>query len=158
MDKIYFEVCCGNIDDVLLCQKHKVKRIELNLALYIGGLTPSLGLAKLAREAYDGEIIAMLRPRAGGFIYNDAEMKVIFEDLEALKPYVDGFVFGSLNSDKTIDVENLKKVRDLSTGKQLAFHRAFDLVDDYKKAIEQLIELKVDRVLTGGLALDCSKG
>lgn len=157
-NKILFEVCCGHLADVIICQQQKVQRIELNVGLSIGGLTPSYGLAVKAREVYDGKIVAMLRTRAGGFTYNEDELQVIAQDIKALMPYVDGFVFGCLDDNQQIDVAMLKKVRQWTKGKELAFHRAFDLVSDYKVAIEQLIDCNVERVLTSGLAFDCQQG
>ncbi len=158
MDKLLFEVACGNIEDIILCEKHGVERIELNLALAIGGLTPSIGLAKKTRELYSGKVIAMLRPRAGGFIYSKEELEVMKEDAEALYPYVDGYVFGCVNKDATIDINMLKEVKTWCKDKELVFHRAFDLVEDAFVSIEELISCGVDRVLTSGLGYDVPAG
>ena len=158
MDKLLFEVSIGGIDDVILAQKYGVDRIELNIGLRLGGLTPSLALCEKTRELYDGTIIAMIRTRGGGFRYTEKEMKIHYRDIEILSPWVDGFVFGCLNEDLKIDKDILKKVRELTLTKKLAFHRAFDLVDDMDEAIKTLIECKVDRVLTAGVKYSVNEG
>ncbi len=148
---LLFETCIGHIDDVALAQKYEIKRIELNCALNLGGLTPSLAMVKQARALYSGKIIVMIRCRPGGFTYSHKEMAVHFQDIEIFRPYVDGYAFGCLRDNGEIATELLGQIREITQGKELAFHRAFDLVTDCDKAMQELIICGVDRVLSGGL-------
>lgn len=155
------EICCGSYEDVYNADLAKADRVELNSALYLGGLTPSLGSFLLAKKQTSMEIICMLRPRGAGFCYSAKDVEVIFEDaLIFLKHGVDGLAFGFLNEDFSINEELTLKMVQLihSYHKQAVFHRAFDLVLDQAQALETLIALKVDRVLTSGGQENVLKG
>lgn len=153
MGKI-IEICCGSYYDALESYKGGAKRIELNSALYLGGLTPSLGSLKLTKENTDLKVICMVRPRAGGFTYNQKDIEVMFYDAEILMENgADGLAFGFLNEDATVNKNLTKKMVDLihKYNGEAVFHRAFDCVEDPEKGIEELIEIGVDRLLTSGL-------
>lgn len=155
-----FEVCAGSYQDVLNA-KEDCERIELNSALYLGGLTPSLATFKKSRAAFDKEIAVMIRPRGGGFCYLENEIEVMMEDAKIfLENGADAIVFGFLNEDYTINIEACEKMVKLvhSYQKQAVFHRAIDVTKDYIQSIEQLINLKVDRILTSGHALNVDAG
>lgn len=148
------EICCGSYHDCLMAQKGKADRIELNSALFLGGLTPSIASLKLAKRDVSLPIICMVRPRGAGFCYSDDEIKVIFEDAkELLEAGSNGLAFGFLKENAEIDVELTKQMVELikSYGKEAVFHRAFDCVKDPHSAIQQLIECGIDRVLSSGL-------
>lgn len=149
----FVEICCGSYEDAFIAKEAGADQIELNSALFLGGLTPSTGVVKLIKENIDIKIIAMARPRAGGFYYNEFEYSTIIKDVEELLSFdVDGIVFGCLTEDREINIEKNKKIVDLikSKNKLAVFHRAFDQTVDPFKATEELIELGVDRVLTSG--------
>lgn len=153
MEKI-IEVCCGSYDDALASYRGGAKRIELNSALYLGGLTPSLASLILTKKNTDLKVIAMVRPRAAGFCYRDEEFKTMKLDATLmLENGADGIAFGCLTKDSEIDVKQTKEIVDIikSFNKEVVFHRAFDCVRDVDKAMNILIELGVDRVLTSGL-------
>jgi copper homeostasis protein len=144
------EVCCGGIDEVIQCQQAGIKRIELNCGLMLGGLTPSIGLMRQARAVFSGQIIAMIRPRGGGFEYSAQELLVCFDDAVAmLANGADGIAFGCLKGHQ-LDLEVMDKMRQLTVDKVFVCHRAFDLVDNQFQSLDELINLKVDRVLTSG--------
>lgn len=148
------EICCGSYHDCLMAQKGKADRIELNSALFLGGLTPSIASLKLAKRDVSLPIICMVRPRGAGFCYSEDEVEVIFADAkELLEAGSDGLAFGFLNEDATINVELTKKMVELikSYSKEAVFHRAFDCVKDAHTAIQQLIDCGIDRVLSSGL-------
>lgn len=148
------EICCGSYHDCLMAQKGKADRIELNSALFLGGLTPSIASLKLAKRDVSLPIICMVRPRGAGFCYSEDEVKVIFEDAkELLEAGSDGLAFGFLKADASIDIELTKQMVQLihSYGKEAVFHRAFDCVKDAHSAIQVLIECGIDRVLSSGL-------
>lgn len=103
----------------------------------------------------------MLRPRGAGFNYSQEEIETILEDASLfLENGVDGLAFGFLNKNKAIDVEKTRLMTDLihNYKKEAVFHRAFDLCVDLNKAIEVLIELGIDRVLTSGGAVNAIEG
>lgn len=151
--KILLEVCCGSADDVVQAHLGGADRVELNSSLFHGGLTPSLGSLKIAKERTPLPVIAMLRPRQGGFCYTEAEFAVALADArEMVRAGADGLVFGFLHPDGTIDEARCQKVIDIvrEAGKAAVFHRAIDVTPDWKRALDTLIRLGVDRVLTSG--------
>lgn len=148
------EVCAGSLLDCVIAQENGANRIELNSALHLGGLTTSLATLRLAKQQVTIPIICMIRPRGAGFCYDEYDKQVMFEDAKLLlENGADGLAFGFLNENKTIDVANTKRMIDLihSYGKDAVFHRAFDCVQDPFEAIEKLIALRCDRILTSGL-------
>lgn len=148
------EVCAGSLADCIIAQQNAADRIELNTALHLGGLTPSLATLQLAKEKVNLPIICMVRPRGAGFYYDVYDKQVMFTDAKILlENGADGLAFGFLNADKTIDIDATKQMIDLihSYGKEAVFHRAFDCVDNPYEAIETLISLGCNRLLTSGL-------
>lgn len=160
MSNYIIEVCAGTITDCINAKKAGANRIELVSATYMGGLTPSLGLVKKSLEL-DIDIIAMTRPRGGGFLYNESELDVIFEDAKLMLDLgVKGLAFGFLNEDHTIDVRNTKKMVELikTYNAEAVFHRAFDLTPDLDESTKLLIELGITRILTSGGRSNVSEG
>lgn len=160
MEKI-IEICCGSYYDALAAYKGGAKRIELNSALYLGGLTPSLAALTLTKANTDLKVICMVRPRGAGFCYNAQDFEVMKEDTKILLEHgADGIAFGCLNEKGNVDVEQTKEIISIikSYGKEVVFHRAFDCVKDPYQAIETLIELGVDRILTSGLKAKAMDG
>ena len=156
-----YEICCGSYEDALQASRGGAERIELNTALHLGGLTPTIASVKLTRENTSLKIISMVRPRAGGFHYTQAEKEQMFAEAELLLEYGShGLAFGFLHADATVDVESTKKMTALihAKGGEAVFHRAFDCVKDPYEAIEQLIAAGVDRILTSGLAPKAVEG
>ena len=161
MKRDIFEVCAGSVQDCINAQLGGADRVELNSALHLGGLTPSLAMLKLVKEKTSLKVICMDRPRAAGFCYDDVEIETMFEDAKILlENGADGISFGFLNSDATINVTETKKMVELihQYQKEAVFHRAFDCVDDPMHAIKQLIDCGVDRILTSGLQPTAMQG
>lgn len=150
------EVCIDNIEDAIICNKYlgTISRVELNLGLGLGGLSPNIELVKKTREILDESIVlvCMIRSRAGDFNYSDLEFELMYEQAQNIIDYCDGLVFGALNEDKTIDIEKTKKILNLcqDKNKEFVFHRAIDVCKEYFEAINLLDDLGVDRVLTSG--------
>ena len=104
MPHILIEACCGSADDALEASRGGADRVELNAALYLGGLTPSIGSLRVLREASAVPVMAMLRPREGGFRYTDTAFASMLADGEQLLAAgADGLVFGCLTPDGEID-------------------------------------------------------
>ena len=157
MKKILVEVCCGSADDVIEAKKAGADRVELNSDLFHGGLTPTVGSLLVAKRETGMKIMTMIRPREGGFCYTEAEFAVAIEDAKQLLANgSDGLVFGFLHTDGTIDVKRTAILANLaySAGKEAVFHRAIDVVPDWKQALDLLIDLNITRVLTSGQEAD----
>ena len=153
---ILIEICIGNISDAVKASKYPIDRIELNSALELGGLTPSLETLKYLKKTIDTPLCCMVRPRGGDFCYNDTEYETMKKDAENfLKEGADGIVFGFLHEDKTIDVKRTKDMADLihSYGKEAVFHKAFDETEDLDRSVKELIACGIDRILTSGRAV-----
>ena len=155
MRKVLLEICCGSAEDAIVAARNGADRVELNNNLFQGGLTPSIGTLRTVKEHADIPVMAMVRPRAGGFCYTDIEMETARADAKALlQAGADGLVFGFLHGDGTIDEERTKEFVEICEGKPCVFHRAIDVTPDWKRALDSLIRLGVTRVLTSGQESD----
>jgi copper homeostasis protein len=148
---VTFEVCVDSAEAALAAQEGGADRVELCSDLLEGGLTPTHGTLKVARERLRIKIMAMVRPRGGDFCYSDVELAVMREDLLAAKALgADGIVFGLLQPDGTIDRDRTRDLVACARPLPVTFHRAFDMTRDPFEALDVLIDLGVDRVLTSG--------
>ena len=145
------EICTASVEDCIAAQEGGAHRVELNAALALGGLTPSLGTLIEARAAIDLPIIVMIRPRPGGFCYSPRDFAAMQRDVDlALDHDADGIAFGILNEDGTLDEPRCKQLIAQIGDHEVVFHRAFDVVPDPSDTLERLIDLGVRRVLTSG--------
>ena len=152
MERI-IEICAGGYGDCLSAALGGAERVELNAALSVGGLTPTVAVLKRVKQDTDLKVICMVRPRAGGFCYTEQEKMLMFEEAELLLSHgADGLAFGFLNEDGSIDKDSTGRMIDLirARKKEAVFHRAFDVCSDAYGAMELLISLGADRVLTSG--------
>jgi len=148
------EICCGSYYDAKQAALGGAKRIELNTALMLGGLTPTAATVAMVKENLDLKVISMVRPRGAGFCYLDEEFAVMERECrEVLEAGADGIAFGCLKGDGSVDQEKSRRLVDLikGKGKEAVFHRAFDCTGDPFEAMELLVAMGVDRVLTSGL-------
>lgn len=126
-------------------------RIELCANLAEGGTTPSFGTIKLCRKEFNIDIYPIIRPRGGDFLYTDAEFNIMLEDVKRCKKFnCDGIVTGLLNSDGSIDIKRTSFLLNVAYPMGVTFHRAFDRCKDPFQALEQLIEMGCERILTSG--------
>lgn len=133
-------------------------RIELCAALDVGGLTPPPGMIALAARA-PIPVYAIIRPRAGSFVYDADNEAAMMADIDAVRAAgLAGVVIGASRPDMTLDMPLLKRLMAQSQGLGVTLHRAFDLVPDPFEALEQAIELGVERVLTSGLKVSGPEG
>ena len=150
---VLIEVCAGTLDDLEAAEAGGADRIELNSGLQLGGLTPSPALLEHAVSLFPGKVIAMIRPRAGGFAYSAADWRTCLRDTElALAAGASGIAIGVLTGTREIDVARLTQVVRLAKDREVVFHRAFDLVADWRRSLELLNEVGVHRILTSGQA------
>jgi copper homeostasis protein len=134
-------------------------RIELAPELTAGGLTPSDELTRSVLDQVDVPIFAMVRPRAGDFVYSAGEVADMCGTIERLRALgVHGVVTGALTSSGTIDLAATSALVAAAAGIPLTFHRAFDHAADLSVALEQLVDLGVTRVLTSGGAPTALEG
>ena len=148
---ILVEICCGSLEDAMEAEQGGADRVELCSALFLGGLTPSLGTIVEAKTRLKIPVVVMIRPRGGGFRYTQPEMAVMERDtMLACEQGADGIVFGVLNADGTIDEERCRRIRNLIGDRQAVFHRAFDVTPDPFRAMDQLVEMGFTRILTSG--------
>jgi copper homeostasis protein len=153
------EVCANSYESALNAKKAGADRIELCTELAVGGITPSYGLIKKVRKEIAIPINVLIRPRSGDFTYSDTEFDIMKSDIELCKKLgCNGIVSGILSSDLTIDLKRTKELVDLAKPLSFIFHRAFDWVIDPFKALEQLIDLDVDRILSSGQEINAAKG
>ena len=148
---IQIEICCGSIDDVIEAEIGGADRVELCSALFLGGLTPSMGTVLEAKSRLKIPVMVMIRPRDGGFCYSEAEMASMERDAElAVANGVDGVVFGMLHPDGTVDSERCQRILKQIGNKQKVFHRAFDVTPDPYRAMDEIVDLGFTRILTSG--------
>ena len=161
MSQRIIEICAGSYEDALASYKGGATRIELNSALHLGGLTPSLASLKLTKQNTNLKVITMIRPRGAGFHYTDEEFEVMKLDTKIMMENgADGIAFGILDESGNVDVKRNKEIIDIvkSYNGEVVFHRAFDCVKDPYTTMETLIELGVTRVLTSGLENKAMEG
>lgn len=151
MARILLEICCGSAEDVIEAARGGADRVELNSSMFLGGLTPTLGSLRTVKKHTPIPVMAMVRPRAGGFCYTDIEFETAKEDARLLlENGADGLVFGFLREDGTVDEDRTRELVSIAGGRPCVFHRALDVVPDWKRALDQLVSLGVTRVLTSG--------
>ncbi len=151
MERPIFEVCVDSIESALAAERGGAERVELCSDLLEGGLTPSYGVLRVARERLRIGIMAMVRPRGGDFCYSEAEFAAMLEDVSmARETGVQGVVFGVLTPDGDVDGDRTRQLIERARPLAVTFHRAFDMTRDPYAALEVLIGLGVDRVLTSG--------
>lgn len=150
-DGLRFEICVDSVAGVIAARDAGAHRVELCASLIEGGTTPSLGMIRRARRVEGIGLHVIIRPRGGDFLYSPEEIEVMEADIDAAKAAgADGIVFGMLNADGTIDVELTRRLVARSRPAAVTFHRAFDMTPDPFAALETLIGLGVERVLTTG--------
>ena len=145
------EVCAESYEHALKAEKAGADRIELCKDLHLDGLTPDYESAKKTIDSLNIPVFILIRHREGDFIYSDEEFELMKQDILKFKEMgCKGIVSGVLNDDNSIDIERTKELVELSRPLEFTFHRAFDIVSDPLKEIENLIRLGVDRILTSG--------
>ena len=158
MDYI-LEVIGFNIESCLLAQSAGTHRIELCDNPREGGTTPSYGFIKAARALLQIGLYPIIRPRGGDFFYTDAEFDIMKADVQLCKELgCNGVVIGMLHADGTVDTERCRELVDIASPLGVTFHRAFDRTNDPFKALEEIISIGCERILTSGLRPTASEG
>lgn len=152
MKNYLFEVCTNSVESCIAAQEGGANRVELCAGIPEGGTTPSYGEIAMAREVLTTtRLHVIIRPRGGDFLYSPVEVKTMLKDIEMARQLgADGVVFGCLTTNGGIDVPVMKQLMEVSKGLSVTFHRAFDVCRDASEALEQIIDLGCDRILTSG--------
>ena len=145
------EIACFNLESALIAQKAGADRVELCADMLVGGTTPIIETIQQARKHLTIDLYVMIRPRGGNLVCSEAEFEQMKLEIETIKKLgVNGFVFGILNKDKTINIEQNKVLVELANPFPCTFHRAFDEVLDYQQALEDVISCGFSTILTSG--------
>jgi len=153
------EICTSNFQSAINAQNAGAHRVELCSELAVGGITPSYGLIKQVMETIKIPVFVLIRPRSGNFTYSDDEFNIMKRDIQLCKELgCNGIVSGVLNFDNSIDIERTRELIEHSKPLYFTFHRAFDWTPNPYEAMEQLIEMNVDRILTSGHESSAEKG
>ncbi|MDR1780392.1 MAG: copper homeostasis protein CutC [Tannerella sp.] len=154
------EICANSAQSVVEAAAGGAQRVELCAAIPEGGTTPSYGEIRTAQAlAPSIDINVIIRPRGGDFLYTPAEVQSMLFDIEMARSLgVHGVVFGCLSAEGDIDTALMHRLIEAAQPLSVTCHRAFDVCRDPFTALEQLIELGVDRILTSGQQPDAVKG
>ena len=157
--KFKLEVIGFTIESCLIAQAAGAHRIELCDNPSEGGTTPSYGFIKAAREKLTIELYPIIRPRGGDFLYSDTEFEIMKADVQICKNIgCNGVVIGILLADGTVDKERCKQLIDIAYPMGVTFHRAFDRTADPFKALEDIISIGCERILTSGQKPSVNEG
>lgn len=153
------EVAANSVASALAAEAGGAARVELCSALELGGLTPSHAAIATAVERLRIPVHVLIRPRAGDFVFDDPECDVMQRDIEICKSLgCAGVVIGVLTIDGNVDVPRCRRLMDAARGMSVTFHRAFDFANDPGRALEAVIALGCERLLTSGQAADALTG
>jgi copper homeostasis protein len=150
-EQILIEIATADLETTRQAVEGGADRIELCANLSEGGTTPSVGTMRVCRELFDLPIFPIIRPRAGDFLYTDDEFNAMRYEVESARSLgFEGVVIGLLLADGKIDLTRTARLRELAYPMEVTFHRAFDRCLDPYVALDELIGIGVDRVLTSG--------
>lgn len=152
MENYQFEVCANSVESCFAAQAGGADRVELCAGIPEGGTTPSYGDIFIAREALTKtRLHVIIRPRGGDFLYSPTEQRIMLKDIDnARRLEADGVVFGCLTAEGDIDLPLMKQLMEAAQGMSVTFHRAFDVCRNPQKALEDIIGLGCQRILTSG--------
>ena len=150
---VLFEVCANSVTSAIIAQNGGAARVELCENLSEGGTTPSYGQIAVTRQHLNIPINVLIRPRPGDFLYTDIEFDIMRADVEyAIQAGCNGIVIGILDEEGNIDKVRCTELIGLAheSGLSVTFHRAFDVCRNYEQALEDIIAMGCDRILTSG--------
>ncbi len=157
--KFILEICLDSVESAMIAQEAGADRVELCANLSEGGTTPSIGTIQLTRKYLHIPGHVIIRPRGGDFCYSDLEFDVMKKDILAAKQLgVDGFVFGILDPDANVDFDRTSELVELAKPQSVTFHRAFDMTSAPFSAMENIIKMGADRILTSGWQQTAEEG
>jgi len=145
------EICAQSYQAAINAANGGADRLELCSHLGGGGITPSLGLLAQVKKEINIPIFVLIRPRPGHFYYSSGELTIMVKDIKVcVDAGADGIVSGCLTRENLLDIPSIHLMLNAAQGLQFTFHRAFEQIKDASLALNQLIDLGVSRILTGG--------
>lgn len=159
-NKSKIEICANSVESAVKAQQAGAYRVELCAGIPEGGTTPSFGEIRMARQLlHQTKLHVIIRPRGGDFLYSPIEQEIMLHDIKVARQLgADGVVFGCLTAEGDVDVPLMKKLMNGVGEMSVTFHRAFDMCSNPKEALEQIIDLGIDRILTSGQEETAEKG
>lgn len=157
--KYFLEACCTSLEAVRAAEMNGARRIELCEQLEIGGVTPSETLLRETLAATSLPVNVLIRPRGGDFVYSEAEVGTMLDSIRRCRDLgVGGVVIGALTPSGAVDMPLMRRLMAASDSLSVTFHRAFDETADPLDALEDIISLGCERLLTSGHAPDAYAG
>ena len=158
-NKRFLECCCTDVAEAVEAMYGGAGRIELCTDLPCGGVTPSRSCIEATLGSVNIPVNVLIRARGGDFVYSEEEIKTMAESVRMCRELgVNGVVVGALREDGSIDTETVRRLIVEADGLHVTFHRAFDECADPFKALEDIIALGCDRLLTAGHASNVNDG
>ncbi len=159
-NKSKIEICANSVESAVKAQQAGAYRVELCAGIPEGGTTPSFGEIRMARQLLNHtKLHVIIRPRGGDFLYSPIEQEIMLHDIKVARQLgADGVVFGCLTAEGNVDMPLMKKLMNGVGEMSVTFHRAFDMCSNPREALEQIIELGIDRILTSGQEETAEKG
>lgn len=159
-NKSKIEICANSVESAVKAQQAGAYRVELCAGIPEGGTTPSFGEIRMARQLlHQTKLHVIIRPRGGDFLYSPIEQEIMLHNIKVARQLgADGVVFGCLTAEGDVDVPLMKKLMNGVGEMSVTFHRAFDMCSNPKEALEQIIDLGIDRILTSGQEETAEKG
>ena len=156
--KCLLEISVETLEAAMAAERGGADRIELCGNLSVGGVTPDTEILRTVRAQVHIPIFSMIRPRAGDFVYSDAEFSEMRHSIAYAKESgMDGIVLGALTKGRRVDVERTRELVEFARPLPVTYHRAFDEAID-PQALEDVIETGAKRILTSGGAKSALEG
>jgi copper homeostasis protein len=156
---VILEIAANSVASALAAQEGGAGRVELCTALELGGLTPSHAQIALARERLRIPLYVLIRPRAGDFLYGELECETMLRDIETCASLgCDGVVLGVLDAEGRVDTARCRPLIAAAGKLGVTFHRAFDLSRDPAQALEDIVTLGCECILTSGMQGSAADG
>ena len=159
MEIYKLEIACFNLKSAIIAQENGADRVELCANMKEGGTTPDFKITEQAKKELSVDLNVMIRPRGGDFVYTDSEFKQMKTEIIAFKKLnVDGFVFGILDKEGNVNIEQNKELVALASPIPCTFHRAFDVVNKVYESLETVIDCGFKTILTSGQEVNVVEG
>lgn len=153
------EICANSVQSALAAQAGGAHRIELCQNLEQGGITPSYGLIRQVRKLLTIPVFVLIRPRPGNFVYSAAELAIMATDIEQCRALgCAGVVLGILDDAGRVNLPHCRALIELASPMSVTFHRAFDACLDQAQALEDIVALGCQRILTSGGQISAMQG
>ena len=156
---VLVEACVATVASALAAESAGAGRLELCGGLVEGGITPSTGMLTRVRERVALPVHVLIRPRGGDFLFDGDEIELMLRDIATARTAgAEGVVIGALDREGRIDTGLTRRLTDAARPMSVTFHRAFDLARDPAEALDTLIGLGIERLLTSGQAMSALRG